>query len=52
MTPRLAPHVRLKYSPARDEWLLVLPEAVVTLNETASDVLRLCDILRESLAGR
>jgi len=43
VTPRLAPHVRLKYWPARDEWLLVLPEAVVTLNETASDVLRLCD---------
>ena len=47
MIPRLAPHVRLSWQPAREEWLLVLPEAVVTLNETAADVLRLCDGVRD-----
>jgi coenzyme PQQ biosynthesis protein PqqD len=48
--PRLAPHVRLTWQPARQEWLLVLPEAVVTLNETAADVLRLCDGVRDVAA--
>jgi len=44
---RLAPHVRLTWQPAREEWLLVLPEAVVVLNDTAADVLRLCDGVRD-----
>jgi Coenzyme PQQ synthesis protein D (PqqD) len=28
VTPKLAQHVRLKYSPARDEWLLQLCDGV------------------------
>ena len=43
MIPRLAPHVALRWQPAREEWLLVLPEEVVVLNETAAAVLALCD---------
>jgi pyrroloquinoline quinone biosynthesis protein D len=43
VTPRLAPHVTLRWQPARQEWLLVLPEEVVVLNETAAAVLSLVD---------
>jgi pyrroloquinoline quinone biosynthesis protein D len=41
--PRLARHVTLRWQAARDEWLLVLPESVVVLNDTAAAVLYLCD---------
>ncbi len=47
MTPRLAPHVGLRWQAAREEWLLVMPEAVVVLNETAAAVLRRCDGVRD-----
>jgi pyrroloquinoline quinone biosynthesis protein D len=43
VTPRLAAHVGLRWQPARGEWLLVMPEAVVVLNETAAAVLQRCD---------
>jgi pyrroloquinoline quinone biosynthesis protein D len=43
VTPRLAPHVGLRWQAAREEWLLVMPEAVVVLNETAAAVLQRCD---------
>jgi pyrroloquinoline quinone biosynthesis protein D len=43
LVPRLAPHVSLRWQPARGEWLLVLPEEVVVLNETAAAVLSLVD---------
>jgi pyrroloquinoline quinone biosynthesis protein D len=41
--PRLVPHASLHWNPARGQWLLMLPEAVVVLNETAAAVLNLCD---------
>ncbi len=47
MTPRLAPHVGLRWQAARQEWLLTMPEAVVVLNETAAAVLRRCDGVRD-----
>ncbi|HEV7896260.1 MAG TPA: pyrroloquinoline quinone biosynthesis peptide chaperone PqqD [Planosporangium sp.] len=43
MTPRLAPHASLRWNSTRGEWLLMLPEAVVVLNETAAAALSLCD---------
>jgi pyrroloquinoline quinone biosynthesis protein D len=43
VTPRLAPHASLRWNQARGEWLMMLPEAVVVLNETAAAVLNLCD---------
>jgi pyrroloquinoline quinone biosynthesis protein D len=43
MIPRLAPHSSVRYNDARGEWLMMLPEAVVVLNETAAAVLNLCD---------
>jgi pyrroloquinoline quinone biosynthesis protein D len=41
--PRLAPHVRLTFDPARDRHVLLTPESVTVLNGTAAAVLGLCD---------
>lgn len=41
--PKLAPKARLKYDKVRDKHLLLLPEKVVVLNETAASILALCD---------
>jgi pyrroloquinoline quinone biosynthesis protein D len=41
--PRLAPHVRLTYDPARERDVLLTPEAVTVLNATGATILRLCD---------
>jgi coenzyme PQQ biosynthesis protein PqqD len=41
--PRLAPHVRLTFDPAREQHVLLSPETVVVLNATAATVLDLCD---------
>ena len=43
MSPRLAPHASVRWNSARGEWLMMLPESVVVLNETAAAVLNLCD---------
>jgi pyrroloquinoline-quinone synthase len=43
VTPRLLPHTSLRWNDARGEWLMMLPESVVVLNETAAAVLTLCD---------
>ena len=41
--PRLAPHVRLTFEPARRRYVLLAPEAVSVLNGTGAAVLGLCD---------
>ena len=41
--PRLADGARLQYDDVRDEHLLLVPEGAVRLNQTAADVLELCD---------
>jgi pyrroloquinoline quinone biosynthesis protein D len=41
--PRLTPHVRLTFDPARERHVLLTPESVTVLNGTAAAVLRLCD---------
>ena len=41
--PRLAPHVRLAFDPARERHVLLTPESVTVLNGTAAAVLGLCD---------
>ncbi|PAZ12806.1 pyrroloquinoline quinone biosynthesis peptide chaperone PqqD [Streptomyces sp. SA15] len=41
--PRLAPHVRLTFDPARERHVLLAPEAVSVLNGTGATVLGLCD---------
>ncbi len=41
--PRLAPHVRFTFDPARERHVLLTPEAVSVLNGTGAAILRLCD---------
>ncbi len=41
--PRLSPHVRLTFDPARERHVLLTPESVSVLNGTGAAVLRLCD---------
>jgi pyrroloquinoline quinone biosynthesis protein D len=41
--PRLAPHARLTFDPARERHVLLTPEAVSVLNGTGAAVLGLCD---------
>src|SRR3954465_2044457 len=43
LRPRLAPHVRLTFDPARERHVLLTPEAVTVLNATGAAVLGLCD---------
>lgn len=41
--PRLADKARLKWDPVREKHLLLFPEGVLVLNQTAQAVLELCD---------
>ena len=41
--PRLAPHVRLAFDPARERHVLLAPETVSVLNGTGAAILGLCD---------
>jgi pyrroloquinoline quinone biosynthesis protein D len=41
--PRLTPHVRLTFDPARERHVLLSPETVVVLNATGATTLELCD---------
>ena len=41
--PRLAPHVRLTYDPARERHVLLAPETVSVLNGSGATILNLCD---------
>jgi pyrroloquinoline quinone biosynthesis protein D len=44
--PRLVDGARLQYDDVREEHLLLIPEGAVRLNETAAQVLALCDGVR------
>jgi pyrroloquinoline quinone biosynthesis protein D len=48
--PRLAPRARMRYDGVRKRFVLLLPERAVLLNETAAEVLQLCDGTR-TVAG-
>jgi pyrroloquinoline quinone biosynthesis protein D len=41
--PQLVDGARLQYDDVREEHLLLVPEGAVRLNETAAQVLELCD---------
>lgn len=41
--PALANGARLRYDQVRQRFVLLLPERAVLLNETAAEILRLCD---------
>lgn len=44
--PKLARHAKLRFDEARQTWLLLAPEKILTPSETAVEVLRLCDGVR------
>lgn len=41
--PRLAPHARMTFDPARQRYVLLTPESVTLLNDTGAAILSLCD---------
>lgn len=41
--PTLSKHFRLQFEPAQDRWVLLYPEGMVQLNQSAAEVLRRCD---------
>lgn len=41
--PKLARHARLHYDPTRERWVVLVPERVLAPDDTAVEVLRLCD---------
>ncbi|GGA77787.1 coenzyme PQQ synthesis protein D [Nitratireductor aestuarii] len=41
--PRLARHARLKFDKVRELWVLLVPERVLVPDETAIEILNLCD---------
>jgi pyrroloquinoline quinone biosynthesis protein D len=41
--PELATHVWLRFDSAREQHVLLAPEAVIVLNGTGADILGLCD---------
>jgi pyrroloquinoline quinone biosynthesis protein D len=43
LRPALAPHVRLKIDPVEGEPVLLFPEGLLVLNETAHEIVRRCD---------
>lgn len=41
--PKLASGIRLQFEPAQDGWVLLYPEGMVQLNQSATEILRKCD---------
>ena len=42
-SPRLSRRMRLQYEPAQTRWVLLYPEGMVQLNDSAAEILRRCD---------
>jgi len=42
-TPRLNRRFRLQYEPVQSAWVLLYPEGMVKLNNTAAEILKRCD---------
>ena len=41
--PKLAPLFRMQYETAQEAWVLLYPEGMVQLNQSAAEILRRCD---------
>lgn len=41
--PRLAPKVRVKWDHIRQKYLLLFPEGVLVLNQTAQEIIAMCN---------
>lgn len=47
LQPTLSKQFRLQFEPAQDRWVLLYPEGMVQLNQSAAEVLRRCDGTRQ-----
>jgi pyrroloquinoline quinone biosynthesis protein D len=41
--PQLTRRLRMQYEPAQSRWVLLYPEGMVQLNDSAAEILRRCD---------
>lgn len=41
--PLLSHHLRMQYEPVQSVWMLLSPEGVVQLNDSAAAIMRRCD---------
>ncbi len=41
--PKLSRRFRLQYEPAQTRWVLLYPEGMVQLNDSAAEILKRCD---------
>ena len=48
--PAVAPPHRLQYEEAQESWVLLYPEGMVKLNQSAGEILRRCDGERDVAA--
>ncbi len=44
--PRLAPHVRMVFDAAREQYTLLSPESILIINATGAAIVKLCDAQR------
>ena len=42
-SPCIAPGMRLQFEAVQDTWVLLYPEGMVQLNDSAAEILRRCD---------
>ena len=48
--PRVARHFRLQWEEAQNTWVLLYPEGMVKLNQSAGEILKRCDGQRDVAA--
>lgn len=44
--PKLSRRFRLQFEPAQSRWVLLYPEGMVQLNDSAAEILKRCDGLK------
>lgn len=50
LTPKIAPLFRLQYEQAQKAWVLLYPEGMVRLNQSAAEILQRCNGERDVTA--
>ena len=48
--PLIANGMKLQFEPAQNGWVLLYPEGMVQLNQSAAEILRRCDGTRDIMA--
>lgn len=50
MTPSIARYFRMQFESAQDSWVLLFPEGMIKLNQSAAQILQRCDGKRDVAA--